>query len=478
MGERGSPSVRILIGNLQIITGLYWLMWAVEFLFSLVLLFEEKRETSSFFGLILMGVCAGWAVVTRQVAVASNVFSFHLPGYQRNIRRLVFIAGLVISAIGGFCFTLSQGSLHAPSSQFVLTLCLGLCVTAIAYVTTVAATLAFGNPHSFLTPMLAQAALISAKGHFPSEFSLAPRHHPILIVLLSVSTAAAVWWWMGQRQWLQKRRVKAVGSRASLAVFSRRARSEQERHQVAAWVNTLAQYPAAETYFVRLVHDSGSFSLVRYVWGTIYASLFPWLIVLAARWRKAFCFVLVWLLLVAAAGYLPDLAIFLEGLLIMLALTFFTKGLIGLPPFSSALITGGRRERFYTTILLAPVLAAVVIAIFTLPLLGLRLLAPFLPTIGSGVSATAFHPISPWLPALYMISISLVGLSLCWETERDDDEMQRGLVISLEIVVLFVLCFLMPYASLRVQVIAAAASWLVFILGVRRITMRLDLVKQ
>jgi hypothetical protein len=467
--------MRLLMANLLIL-GQYYNAMGVGlcccvFVFS-VLGTALTGGSLPFIFLVQMTLFTGYWVVTAQDMVSSNPFSSRLPGYQENARRFVLVFGLTVSTIVGLSFGLSQVLAHAPANQVVLAGCLGLFIAAIAYLIGVAAMFMLGNALSLAWPLS-----FVFVGQYKDKVRIFLMHHPVLIVSLFVFMVAAVWWWLGRPQWLEKRRAKFVGSRASLSI-SRTSRSEQERHQVAAWVNTLPQYPATETCFARLVRNGRPFSPLKYFWGAVYASLLPWVLLRAARWRRVSRFMLVWLLLVPAAGYSALLSIPLRCFLVSLALDFFGNGLIVLPLFSSSLVTGGRRERLYVTIAAASVLVAAVVVILTLPLLGWSLLASLLPRIGSGDSAMVFHPVSPWLPMLCMIVIPPVGLSFCWEHDRDDDDIQRAMIVVLEYIALFVFCFLLPHASLRIQLTAAAVSALIFILGVRRIALRGDLVRQ
>lgn len=413
-------------------------------------------------------LAAGFAVASLQEAVAFKPPSFCLPGQRENLRSFIFVVGSAVSLTGGFFFAACMhGSLGLSPLQSVGALYLSLCFTGTLYLISAAVTLILGSTMAMSILMLPIVGMGLLKDPY-ANFDRTLLDHPLPAAFTAVLLAVVIWRWLGDSGWFRRRYAKP-----NPCIISSSARSsDKEVRQIAASIKLPQLRGDMEERLLAIMRECDYRRPFKYVFGTLYGSVLPVLLVILRP--KAGCF---WGLFVFAvllmAGYSPGIAPFLIFIILQFPATDVGETS---PLFSQMLNNGGRRERFHVTVWVTFMLAVVSAMVITMLLLMLNLLAPVLPQGKLYGLVVAFRPISLWLPMLSMIIFPIVGLASFCSHGR-----QAALVISvvISIAILNVWIFHPAFAvPLWMPVVVATLSWLVFILVIHRIAMRGDLVRR
>ena len=463
--------MRVLIANLRQfyecrrLWGIYF-FWCLPLYFALRLV-QLGRDASSV--LVIVGLPAGWIVATMQEDVAAKPFSFCLRNHRDNVRKLVFLVGLIPSMAGALYFALNCRLSDASLEAWVLVACLGLCFTWSTYLIGIALTLVIGSGVAMSVAIMTPVVVMGTF-HLDWRPDYAILSHPLLVILLGVSMSGIVWQWLGRPGWFRKNCGKPAAEILSASVRS----SEQEERQMAASVE-LPEFPSGlDRCLLGIIRTAEYPASIKGLAGAMYATLTP-LFLLLLKWKTGIPWMLPLLLIVLVAGYTPDLGF----MFILIPLLMAANGLNeGSPLFSEMLFQGGRRERFYVSTIFVVILAILSAGILLLPILMLNLLAPWLPDVGIHGLTLSFHPVSPGLPMLSMIVFPVLGLSGFWLHAR-----RRGAVIVFGIMLMVQMPVLLWHRHiseipLPILVLTGILAWLAFVLGVHWIAMRSDLVRR
>jgi hypothetical protein len=292
--------------------------------------------------------------------------------------------------------------------------------------------------------------------------------HPCLVISLAALMAVVVWLWLGRPNWFRGRCGKPASGLLSASARS----SEQEDRQLVVSINLPHFDPAVDDRLLAIVRACDHHSSAKYILGTLYSTLLPVFLV-TSRWKVSVPWMLLLLMVTLLAGYAPSFAaVFVFGIVQVPAM-----GLDKLSPlFSQMLVSGGRRERLYATVLLTLILAGLSTMVLMLPVLALNLLAPVLPEVRIYGSVLTFHRIPVWLAMLSMIIFPVLGLL---DFSLHGRKVGGMISCAIGIVALNLLIF-HPVSGVPVTtlVLVGVLSWVVFVLGVYRIAMRSDLVKE
>ncbi len=470
MAKASYPTMPVLMADLRLLyrsRGL-WIIYAFAgvFVWTGLRLVELGGEVATNV-LFPVALAAGFAAASVQEAVAFKATSFCLPGRGDSVRSFIFVVGSAISLIGGFFFAACmRGSLSLSPVQAIWALYLSLCFTGIVYLVSVAVTLMLGSGLAMSILLLAVVGEGLLWDSYPA-FDLTLLKHPVPVVFVAVLLAAVIWRWLRDSGWFRRRCTQPKAS----VFFSAIRSSDEEDRRIAASLNLPPLHAAVDARLLALVGACRYRSPAQYILGTLYSTIMPALGAFS-RWRVGLPWALLVLIVVVMAGYARSLAPWFMFLILWISARNLDEAA---PLFSSLPVNGGRRERCYATVTCVAVLAGLSAMILMLPVVGLNLMAPFLPTVKIAGSRVAFSHISLWLPLLSLIIIPALGVvDFCLHGHQAS----RVVPCVVGLMVFNLLVFHpLPEVPLGIWALFAAISWCVFVLTIRRIAMHADLVK-
>jgi hypothetical protein len=219
--------------------------------------------------------------------------------------------------------------------------------------------------------------------------------------------------------------------------------------------------PVVEQFFInRLTRCSQN---QKYVWGAIYPCLGLWL----SSWRMLFLLTLAVTLFTGFLGSSP-IVVFMVIMMLMQG-EVLTKS----PVYSQMLISGGRSQRFYGTI--ASAVGVMILFGFMFALISIisLIITPLIPPFVFRGHTITFTPLPIYSPFSIIILIPLAfGLYLC-------SERVRFIAFFSPIAVLgIVILFISPKYIVLMPIMLIVISWFFFILVLRTICKKKDLILQ
>ncbi len=392
-------------------------------------------------------------VAMMQVEILSCPFALTLPGHQSTVRRVVFIAGLVVSLSATLAALPDIARADHPIPRLGATFTASLIVyfagTCLTYV--------------FALPGLAIGAVawLAAIGGHSWGVSGAVTHvvvdFPLLSIIAGSLSAALAWLCLGRPpRWL-----RGGGSRRRW--LSRR----WNRHPAGE-----ARYagPAQNGFPLDLVRIGDSPRGIRYLWVVLCAS---WLSGGGGR-RQLVTAVTLALVGAALTWYLPE-----QGYVLFLLGPF--AGVAKRSFYSELLLTRGRRERFLGALTALMVVGCVWMISIVLSFVALNLVQPYLPQVRAEAADLeqgvwfANVRIAVLLTAAYPIH-ALVQLAF-------HERRPQGYAYCVYMIVLPLVCttvMLVRQWLIHIPLVCVAlvlvASWVACAHGLYRLTMQRDLV--
>ena len=281
---------------------------------------------------------AGAIVCLMQFGTASRPFAFTLPGHRQVVRRLVFGAGFLAGLLGAGAFASHYVPPDAPPNRFGLALFAVFCVGLSIYL--VGANLGLSRAGlvvaGLLWPFLCLATIFPSLSGTMEDLIVGS---PWLVITSGTGIATILSLWLG-RQLASLRSVHE--RRAGLVGMSERSRRDVCHGALTACESDDAALTGTCRIFLDFVRDPRRTDIAKQLAFTLY----PWLLAhgpgrafLLLRGLMAFGYMfLIW--------YIPSSAATFLLLLSMLASMDVCDDL---PLYSPALISGGRRERFFAT---------------------------------------------------------------------------------------------------------------------------------
>jgi hypothetical protein len=296
---------------------------------------------------------------------------------------------------------------------------------------------------------------------------LVVRDYRLPVILSGVGTAMTAWWWLGRAN-----RFRAYCGKPVLGPLFAWDTVEVQRKRRAAASTSLSQpHPVIDRYFLAAIKRCEHPGLAQHIWGAFYTTLLQ----MIPEWKTGILAGLGLLACILWAGYDPSSAPFF--------ITIFPLiGAMSMDELHSSLflelpIASGRRERFYATIVLLGIAAGVSILGLVLTILTLNLLMPLVPEVCVGGRTLTFHPIPLRLLELPMVAFPLLGLASIWLSKKAFGRLLPGVVIAAWML-LVSHGTSVPGLPLKAVLFVTILAWLICALGIRRIAMRSDLVRQ
>ncbi len=302
-----------------------------------------------YLGYLLISCLIGQMVGSIQKEILSKPFSFCLPGHSGIPRRFILWVGVVINALLGFVFIFHFG-LGFPS-VFLVVLA-GATAGMIVYLLC-AGLILFGLEKNKLGWFL---MLIALYGYF-SKWDLIVQAvivtSPLIATGLGLLSCWLAWRWLGTESLRRKYCGKTV-----IGVFDgwnkekmskvRQARlAEKDKKKP----NSMIMSSGVERFFISRISGATTDSLRPYIWGGLYKTFGLMVSQHRQNLMKSFLFILPALCLLGYMGPGRHFIFFMPGIIVA-----FTS----LNVRSSLLISGSRRERFWSALTLAATTAMLI----------------------------------------------------------------------------------------------------------------------
>lgn len=312
---------------------------------------DPSPGQGKFMGLVMLEFLIGMLVSSLQVEILTKPFSFCLPGHRALPRKLVFWTGVITSIPGSLVFLaypFPLGWEQAPEicgSAF--------CASLIFYWLGAAPLFGVMNSNAITGwHWLPIFGIMFFDLHVIAERVIVTQ--PSVVIFIGLSSSVAVWIWLGNPSWA--RRLCAVSRIFIFDTWNPKKLQEHARRRQAAKLERSRVNPWVERFFLgrmKKCHHPGS---GRYIWGELYTTYGKTL----SRWREIvtpFLFIVAMMLFFSysrPSG--TNIFFFMVGLFV---------AHMRLPIYSCMTISGGRNERFITSIALAGTYSLLVTAALT-----------------------------------------------------------------------------------------------------------------
>ncbi|MBN2272464.1 MAG: hypothetical protein JXN61_17765, partial [Sedimentisphaerales bacterium] len=383
-------------------------MWLIYLLFGVVALnlvndslIRARAGHGDYVGCVVLPFFVGLLLSLPQVEVLSKPFSYCLPGHRRMFRRYVFWTA------GATCLVCSLLFLKYPGLSgwpLALVVCSGFFAGLTFYMAGVVPSL-IGLDSALIFAVVPLLVIGGERYAWDVLLERVVMENVFSVVLVGILSCIAMWFWLGRADLARRRCAAAwigfmdVFNKEKLTWYtyarSRSAEKKFGRHP----------RPWVEKWFLSRMEKCDYGGAGRRYWGALYSTS----ALAVSRWQNI---VLLLLVLTVMFGYIGRSVAFV--LIIVPAIFAIGRESV---VFSTMLISGGRRERFRTTLGMA-VTDAVLLCIGTLIVSGLSILmARFMPTFtveGKTFSLEAIDPRVAIVPLLFLPFGSAMQLVFHW----------------------------------------------------------------
>jgi len=437
-----------------------------------------KAGEGQFIGLIVFAFMVGMAAMVLQMETLSKPMSFCLPGHRPCVRKVVFIIGLVTNASSSLLF------LSYPGLPFVwrlLVLCSAFFAGLIFYLA--GAMLAFRCRQAYAFVGLLAVMMFAGplmKLHIVLERIVVL--HPGFVIGLGLLCAGGAWVYLNNAE--RVRRHCSTPWVAFDEIFNRQKIGRSQRRRDAAPWKKLKDHPRrwVEGFFITRMTKSAPLGSVRFVWGGLYSSF----AMLISQWKNA---VSLALFFAAFLGYLGLRMAMMPALVLPLVVmgTYASQPMA----YSALMIAGGRKERFFSTLVVVAAgagLLALFIAAISLLSVPLAFVMPDFKFYGLNATYRMIGVKAIYAVLFYLPLASIVQLAFY----RRPVLMTVALVMLVYSMAAVLFVFRRPTPGFTggiqpseptsmlhtaILVIGVALCWLIFVVVLRHITTKRCLVK-
>ena len=421
---------------------------------------------------IILGVSAallaGLVAAVLQVEILAKPFSYCLPGHRKVPRKFIFSAGVVANLLVSLIFVLYPG---LGWGQWIPVICSVFFAGLVFYWIGVLS--AFGIRNSVVWIGFLPWLIIGG-GFFDLHITIERTivENPLGVTLLGAFSSIAAWIWLGDANWA--RRYCGMPWIGLFDAWNRdKLRKYQQLRAAVKW-DKLKNHPNpwVERFFLGRMNKCDYLGQGRYIWGGLYTTFG----IVLSQWKGVLTGVFIALLMLCFFCYMGPAVTFM---------LFFMPGFMimhmRLSVYSSMPVSGGRNERFYTTMTLVATTAVLITALVTIIAALSVALTAIMPDITLRGSTFTFHPaiITLFFVPLLMIPVAFTFQLIFY---------RKPIFMVLSIMLLFMLLFFIgtilrkPLGAAMVNPISIVAllvlSWLIFVLVLRHICMRRCLVGQ
>lgn len=413
-------------------------------------------------GVLVLVSIIGLIVAVMQMEAASKPFVFCLPEHRSAFRRLVFLVGAVAT---GVVTPLVWPAAGVPSEFFHLRF---FCTGLVAYFVGVGFGLVLRNAAVGIAfaPLLLFASM-SPLLDVSRRCCIVPSVVPS--VALSVATATAMWLWLGKPNLFRRRCGRPWLGFSGLL---NHAEGDRFRQAVASIKSRRASASRADGFLLRTMRRCEQSTVAKHIWSTLYAWLSP-----GGGGRSL---VIQMSLLCPVSAIVAWDSSEMGPFFIANASLWAGLAIRNLPLRSHLLMAGGRRERFFSTLVVTAVLGCIVT---------LSVVLVFAVVTTTGWHSPLWHPSTavsglprqPMNAGLAVLLTAIFPISRLLETVVA----RRGVVKLVQMALLMGIVFFSVFAESSwptVPLVPAACglalSWITWLHGIHRFAMRSDLVSR
>jgi len=370
---------------------------------------------------VLLSPVIGLLAAMLALEVVAKPFSYSLPGHRKTLRQFISVVGVTVSLLGSLLFLMYPG---LRSWQLALVPCSTLFAGLIFY--WLGVWLIFGIRSSWRFVGFLPLVIITA-GFFNLHVIIerAIVETPFAVILVGALSSVVAWRLLGNAG--LARRYCAVPWLGFLDFWNRDKLQRYTQAKKAIKWEKLKTHPNpwVEQFFLGRMKECEYFSQGRHVWGGLYTTF----AVALSRWRDALSGFLMALLVVCFLGYMGPAAT-----IIFFIMPGFMVAQTRLPAYSSMLVSGGRTERFITTITLVATIAVLVTVLVTVVAASSLPLAAIMPDFTLRGANFSFHAVNMGLFFVPLLMIPIVfALQLIF--------FRKPIFMMLSIMLLFMLLF-------------------------------------
>ena len=448
-----------------------WL-WSLMILCLIPMVCSVRSKPERYLGYLFISCLMGQMVGSFQKEILSKPFSFCLPGHNGIPRRFIVWVGLVVNGMLGFVFIFHLGLgfpsvflvvlAGATAGMMVYLLCAGLMLFNLEK----------NKLGWFLMP-------ITFYGYF-SKWDLVVQEvivtSPLIATSLGLLSCWLIWRWLGTESLRRKYCGKTVigmfdGWNKEKMSKVRQARLAERDKKKPGFIKISSD---VERFFISRISGATTDSLRPYVWGGLYKTFGMMISQRRQGLMKSFLFILPALCLLGYMGPGRHFIFFMPGIIVTS---------MSLNVRSSLLISGSRRERFWSALTLAATTAMLITIAAVLFAMATHLLERIMPQLSVKGHELTFSSMNMdvCLVPLVMIPVALI-IGLVVQKNR----VLKMVLIMILFQILFVFSMFKKPESMNwlVQIgpvyvmIIFLCCWGLFVAVLRRISMRCCLVGQ
>jgi len=430
-----------------------------------------RNKSGAFCGPALWMFPFGILIATLPVDVLTKPFIYCLPGHGNVPRKFLFSIGLCLSFLWSLSFLFFPGLNPAQTAL--------ACLSAFATLTVsywFGAWIVFryrswpGFLGFFPLLMLANMWL-----NISTPFVHAIVANPLPMILLGALANVLAW-----RYWSRPGLARRYCGQLWMNAFDGWDKEKVSKLQKARLAekdkkkpNSIRISPAVEEFFLSRIRRADTAGLSQYLWGGLYNTFGLMISRQRQNWINS---LLIMVPLLCFLCYMPG-----RGKNIIFILPGIMAAFMSLNVHSSLLISGGRRERFWTALTLAAASAVLVTLLLIFLAVLTILLAPLLPEFTIKGENFIFHPLTI---ALFFLPLVIVPFTLIVGLVFPG---KGGLALILAMIpfnILFMLPGLPHKANSPLQIgplsatIMVLGTWTLFVAVLRHITTHCSLVHQ
>jgi hypothetical protein len=297
---------------------------------------SRGRNTRGWFsGLLMLSAVVGVLVASMQMEMLVKPFAFGLPGHRSVVRRILIRAGITINLLACLLFLAYPGLTAAADAMVVV----AAFFSGLTFFWLGVAWVFVGWNAAIMLAMI--PAIIFGSGLFNLHILIerVVVGYPFAVIALGIAVTIVAWLQLGREAFL-----RGYCGQLRLGITDAFDPNKQRQYarQVNAWkkIKPGWQAPRIEGFFRNRMSDCQGVGIGRYLWGQCYATLGPMLMFQSNSYAN----LVMLLLIVCVFGYIGQGAGMLYFMLSIVLIQAFS------PAYSTVLVPGGRRERFWANL--------------------------------------------------------------------------------------------------------------------------------
>ncbi len=413
-------------------------------------------------GLVMLTGAIGFLVTMSSIEVLARPFSYCLPGHRRVIREFIFSVGIASALLGLPPFLVYPG-LH--SWWLLAVLASAYCATLSFYWVGVALAFATRNGGA-LMGFIPLVFFISIFFELHVLLERAIVLSPAPVMLAGILSTMVAWIKLGNPD--RARRYCAAPWMGFLDSFNRKkVRTYANARAAVRWKRLKSHpHPWVERFFLGRMSRCSYRGSARYVWGVLYTTFG----IMLSQWPIIFVLLLPVVLVV---GYLGPKMYFMF-FIVSLWLLPFMRPLV----YSSMLISGGRRQRFYEMLIATSFMALLGAAIIVLMAVLSVPLTPVMPAFNIRGLELSFHAIDMYLFCAPLLVLPVAAALHVVLYKKPITMIFSAMLLCYSLMMLAILWEkeLAPLVTPASVLVTVVSAWILFVLVLARVSAKRCLV--